>query len=157
MTLRPHVYHTASPFQTNLWLLLQFFAGSGTASWHLTQERIHSTMQQRKVCVSGINFLLCLPTAPQAYASRCFVPHAAFTAKDLRPAHTPASAMSGMADGVVSGGTHEPGRRQCSITAMPANRLICSKHTTYLIQSFLLQCGQFGTEQQLTKGRTAYR
>lgn len=31
-----------------------------------------------------------------------------------------------MAEGVCSGGTHEPGRKQCSMTASPANRLTCT-------------------------------
>lgn len=41
-------------------------------------------------------------------------------------ASSPLDCTSGMAEGVCSGGTHEPGRKQCSMTASPANRLTCT-------------------------------
>jgi len=41
--------------------------------------------------------------------------------------HSPFSGRSsGSAEGVCNGGTQEPGRKQCSITASPASLLICT-------------------------------
>jgi hypothetical protein len=69
---------------------------------------------------------------------------------------SPLDCTSGIADGVCSGGTQDPGRKQCSMTASPAKRLTCKHPQRNIYTSAQLYLSQTEHAQSLYLSQTEH-